>query len=124
MIKYIGQISREKVNELYGKSRLGLVLYQPAKNHYESQPVKLFEYMAAGLPFVCSDFPIWCEIAEGCGICVNETDPDIVRSAIKLLLCDPQKAQEMGRNGRKKVLEKYNWDKEEKALLDLYNSLM
>ncbi|TYZ29114.1 glycosyltransferase family 4 protein [Selenomonas caprae] len=123
--KYVGRISRQEVNELYGRSRAGFVIYQPAKNHFEAQPIKLFEFMAAGLPMVASDFPLWKKIVEenNCGICVNPTDVDAVRKACIELLNNPERSQQLGRNGRKAVLEKYNWANEEKKLLALYNFL-
>ncbi|RYD80802.1 MAG: glycosyltransferase, partial [Sphingobacteriales bacterium] len=36
----------------------GLALPEDIENHRESFPTKMFEYMAAGLPVICSDFPI------------------------------------------------------------------
>lgn len=125
-IRYIGKVGRDKVNELYGCSRAGLLLYQPAQNHFEAQPIKMFEYMAAGLPFVASDFPLWKRIVEenGCGICVDCGNAGEVRAAIRQLLGDPCKAREMGRNGRKAVESKYNWSVEEQRLISLYKSLL
>lgn len=124
-IKYIGKISRDKVNELYGSSRAGLLLYQPAQNHFEAQPIKMFEYMSAGLPFVASDFPLWKRIVEenGYGICVDCGKTDEVRAAIRQLLDDPCKAQEMGKAGRKAVETRYNWNIEEQKLFELYRDL-
>lgn len=125
MIRFIGKISREEVNSLYGRSRAGIVVYQPAANHMEAQPIKLFEFMAAGLPVVASDFPLWKEIIEGnqCGICVNPTDPLEVRTACVKLIENPEMAQALGRNGKIAVDKKYNWTAEEAKLLDLYNQL-
>ena len=125
MVRFIGKINRKEVNALYGKSRAGIVLYQPAENHFAAQPIKMFEFMAAGLPFVCSDFPLWKSIAEGngCGICVNPGDAAAVRAACTFLLTHPGEAQQMGKNGRKAVLEKYNWDNEGRKLVELYGSL-
>ena len=125
MIKYVGKITRAEVNELYGKARAGIVLYQPAENHYASQPIKMFEYMAAGLPFVASDFPHWKSIVEknDCGICVDPTNVEAVREACKYLLENPDVAQEMGRRGYDAVIAKYNWRNEEEKLLELYEEI-
>ena len=126
MIQYIGTISREKVNELYGKSRLGLLLYQPAQNHYEAQPIKMFEYMAAGLPFVASNFALWKSIVEKneCGICVDETDPKAVREAILWLLNHPAESKRIAVNGRRAVEQEFNWNIEEKKLFELYEEIL
>ena len=125
MIKFIGEITRKEVNELYGSARAGIVIYQPAQNHFEAQPVKMFEYMAAGLPVIASDFPFWKTIVEdtGCGICVDPQDAEAVRKACVYLLNNPEKGQEMGKLGRKAVVNKYSWTSEEKKLLELYESL-
>ena len=124
-VKFIGKISRKEVNELYGRARAGIVIYQPAANHIESQPIKMFEFMAAGLPVVASDFPLWKGIVEGnqCGISVDPRDPEAVRSACMELLNDPERGQELGRNGKKAVDAKYNWNNEERQLLELYSQL-
>ena len=45
-----------------------------------------------------------------------------IAAAIDRLVEEPELAQRMGENGRKAVLEKYNWPVEEKKLLDLYAS--
>ncbi len=125
-IKHLGNLNRREVNELYSKSRLGVVLYQPAKNHFESQPVKMFEYMAAGLPFVASAFPLWKKIVEEnqCGICVEPTDVEAVKEAINRLINNPEESQNMGIKGRKIVIEKYNWSNEKEKLCSLYDRLM
>ena len=125
MINFIGKLTRQKVNELYGKSRAGIVIYQPAKNHFESQPIKLFEFMAAGLPVVASNFPLWEKIVRdsGCGICVDPTNVLEVRNACVFLLDNLDEAEKMGKIGYKHVIEKYNWSNEEKKLLNLYLTL-
>lgn len=125
MINYVGNLTRKQVNELYGNSRAGIVLYQPAANHYESQPIKMFEFMAAGLPVIASNFPLWKKIIEEneCGICVDPTNVSEVRNACAKLLKSPDLAQEMGMKGRKAVVDSFNWAVEEKKLLDLYQSL-
>ena len=125
MIKFIGRISRREVNELYKSARAGLVVYQPAKNHYEAQPVKMFEYMAAGLPVIASNFPYWRRIVEesNCGICVDPQDAKAVREACRKLIHDPELGQLMGQRGRAAVIEKYSWTSEERKLLLLYNDL-
>ena len=118
----MGFLDRHGINALYGRSIAGLVLLLPVKNYINSQPIKMYEYMAAGLPVIASDFPLWREVVEGigCGVCVSPFDTEAVAKAIDSLLGDPERAQRMGERGRRAVEERYNWTREEEALLDLY----
>ena len=125
-VRYTGHLDRAGVNDLYGSAVAGLCILMPTKHFYNSQPVKMYEYMAAGLPFVCSDFSGWRKVAEEsrCGICVDPTDPAAVAKAINTLLCDRELAQEMGRSGYDYVISNCNWANEEKVLLDLYRQVL
>ncbi len=124
-VSYIGRLDRDGVNELYGRSVAGLCILKPIENYYYSQPIKMYEYMAAGIPFVCSDFPGWRTIAEESkgGICVDPQDTDAIARAIGGLLADRKKAQEMGRRGHDYVVNNCTWEKEEEKLLELYRTI-
>jgi glycosyltransferase involved in cell wall biosynthesis len=105
---------------------IGMICYLPEPNHVNAYPNKLFEYMAAGLPVIASDFPLWRSIidAADCGICVDPTDPVDIRRAIVRLMGDPNERRRLGENGRKAVQEKYAWVSEEKKLRHLYQQLL
>ncbi|HEX7892066.1 MAG TPA: glycosyltransferase family 4 protein [Ramlibacter sp.] len=121
-VDYRGTLGRSQVAELLARSIAGLVLFHPEPNHINSQPNKLFEYMSAGLPVIASDFPMWKAIVEkfDCGICVDPLDPGAIAGAMTALAADPQRARRMGANGRRAVLEKFNWEREQHVLLDVY----
>ena len=123
-VNELGFVDRSGVREVLGRSVGGLVTFLPLPNHVDAQPNKMFEYMSAGIPVIASDFPLWREIIEGadCGLCVDPAVPAEIAAAIDRLVEEPELAQRMGENGRKAVLEKYNWPVEEKKLLDLYAS--
>lgn len=124
-VKYMGQVNRKRINDMYGDSIAGLVLLQPLERYKVSKPVKMYEYMAAGLPFICSDFPSWRKLVNdtGAGICVPWNDVDAIREAIYRLVNNRELAQNMGRLGRKFVKEKYNWNIEARKLLELYENI-
>lgn len=125
-VKYLGYIDRNGINRLYGQAVAGLILLLPTSNYVNSLPIKMFEYMAAGLPVIASDFPLWKKIIEDnhCGICVNPENVDEVRAACKTLLEKISLGEEMGYSGRKAVIQKYNWDYEKRKLLALYEELV
>jgi glycosyltransferase involved in cell wall biosynthesis len=125
-VEYLGQISRKELYEELMTSSVGVATFLPEPNHIHSQPNKMFEYMSAGIPVVASNFPLWKEIIEGnrCGICVDPMNPKAIADAINYLLINLDKAEEMGKNGQKAVINKYNWESEKKKLLGLYEKLI
>lgn len=124
-IRYLGWLQPSEVYKYLQKADIGLVCLHPEPRYIEALPVKLFEYMAAGLPVVASNFPLWREIVEGnrCGICVDPLNPLEIAEAIEYLLSHPEEAKRMGENGRRAVEEKYNWEKEAEKLVTLYRNL-
>jgi glycosyltransferase involved in cell wall biosynthesis len=125
-VEYWGQCNRGDVANLLGQARVGLVTLLPTPNHLWSHPIKLYEYMAAGLPVVASDFPLWRQIIEsaGCGMLVNPESPEDIARAIHWLFDHPAEAEAMGRRGRKAVEEQFNWPSQLKLLLELYERVL
>ncbi len=124
-VKYLGVLNREQVSLMYQKSAIGLCVLQDTPNIYYSLPIKMFEYMAAGLPVICSNFPLWKEIIEDnkCGICVDPMNAEMIADSIENLLNSKKELSLMGENGKKAVERSYTWIIEEKKLIALYHKL-
>ena len=120
-----GTLGRGEVAQLMAASRAGLVTLLATPNHLEALPVKMFEYMAAGIPVIASDFPRWRAIVDGaaCGLCVAPRDPAAIAAAIDYLASHPDIGRRMGENGRRAVHERYNWRTESTKLIDFYAHL-
>ncbi|WP_299398445.1 glycosyltransferase family 4 protein [Pelagibius sp.] len=123
--KYLGWLSGAALAHELDQARAGLVLLHPTNNYLKIRPNKLYEYMAAGLPVIASDFPHWREVVEPCrcGILVDPLDAEEIAKAIRYLLDNPQEAAEMGRRGRMAVVELFNWQQEEDELIRAYSSM-
>ena len=121
----LGWLDRVGVKTVLDRSVAGLVTLHPVINYIDALPVKMFEYMAAGVPVIASHFPLWREIIEGndCGLCIDPLDPAAIAKAIDYLVTHPQEAERMGRNGQRAVAEKYNWTLEEAKLLEFYQGM-
>jgi hypothetical protein len=125
-VDFLGWADRKQVANLLGNVRAGLVLFHPGPNHCSAQPNKMFEYMAAGLPVIASDFSLWREIVDGagCGLLVAPMDPEAIAEAMQWILEHPAESEAMGRRGRQAVKERYNWEQEAKKLIRLYRRLL
>lgn len=125
LVNELGVLSRSEVRSVLGRSIAGLVTLHPTAAYLESLPVKMFEYMSAGLPVIASNFPMWRDIIEGheCGICADPLDPKSIADAIDYLVMNPEVAQRMGKCGRRAVVCHYNWEVEEAKLNELYMEL-
>lgn len=124
-VDYRGVVGRGEIVKVFAVSSLGIVTLLETPNQIEALPIKMFEYMAAGLPFVASDFPLWRGIvAESqCGVCVDPSSPSEIAKAIAHLLSDEALCREMGNAGRKAVMSKYNWSNEAEKLFSVYRSI-
>lgn len=122
----LGFLTRDKIAEVFACSRAGLVVLHPISNYLDALPVKMFEYMSAGIPVICSDFPLWRDIVDqaNCGICVDPMSLESIAQAMDYIEENPVEAEEMGRRGRAAVENIYNWPREERKLLELYNALV
>lgn len=125
-VELVGWVLHPQVYDYLHTSHIGLVCLHPIGDYPLGLPVKLFEYMAAGLPVIASNFPLWKEIVERneCGLTVDPLDPKEIAQAIEYLLVHPEEAQRMGENGRRAVEEKYNWEQESEKLVELYEELL
>jgi glycosyltransferase involved in cell wall biosynthesis len=124
-VDFLGWKERQAVALLMGRSRVGVVTYLPLPNHLEAQPTKLFEYMAAGLPVIASDFAWWRELLApvGCSLFVDPQDPDAIANAIDWVLSNPTEAEAMGRRGQAAVRERLNWEAQARLLAAFYERL-
>lgn len=122
---YVGLLDRRGIAALFRGASAGLVVLHPEPNYVTAHPVKLFEYMCAGIPVIASDFPVCRQVVQpsGCGLLVDPQSPEQIAAAINFLCREPERAAQMGRQGMQAVLTRYNWSVEEEKLLDVYRRL-
>jgi glycosyltransferase involved in cell wall biosynthesis len=125
-VSELGIISRAQVKDVLSTSFAGLVTLRPIINYVDALPVKMFEYMSAGVPVIASNFPLWKDIiiSNECGLCVDPLVPEEIAEAIDYLFDNPDIAKKMGHKGAEAVLNKYNWGIEELKLLELYKKVL
>lgn len=126
--EFLGFQDRQGVIALLRRARIGVSPLLPIGQYQivENMPTKVFEYMAMGLPVVLTKKRFSEEMVEKYkfGVCVDPQNTVEFAAAIRDLLDNPAKAHEMGENGRRAVKEVFNWEKEEKNLLQLYHTCL
>lgn len=122
-VTYGGLLSPREVPPHIRRAHIGLAMLHPAQNYLMSYPVKAFEYMRECLPIVMSDFPYWRRLFGDCALFADPGSPSEIASAIRTLGADVDLRRQLGRNGRHLVEREYNWQHEERRLLELYAGL-
>lgn len=121
-VRFHGQIRPEEARDLLLRTRVGLVLFQDTQAHRDSLPTKMFEYFAAGIPVIASDFPLWRSIVEEheCGLLVDQADPDSIAAAIARYNEDQDLLLRHAQNARRVAVNILNWSSEVPVLAAAY----
>ncbi len=121
-----GFLPYREMYETLNEGVAGLLVFQPTYYNISiGLPNKLFDYMLLGLPVIASDLPEIRSVVgkADCGILVDPASVDDIADAISYLFEHPEEARRMGANGRRAVLERYNWSMMEADLLQTYRNL-
>jgi glycosyltransferase involved in cell wall biosynthesis len=125
-VHLLAPVPSEEVVAYAASATIGVSPIIPSCLNYRySLPNKLFQYMAAGIPVVASDFEQVREVVldHDAGLTVDMTDPAVIASAIGTLLADPAARKRMGANAREAVATELNWGRSAEALLGVYRSI-
>jgi glycosyltransferase involved in cell wall biosynthesis len=83
-------------------------------------PIKVFEYMAAGKPIICSDHPVLREILthEKTALLCKPTDVAAWAEALRRLGDNQDLASEIASNASEDFNRQYSWDARARKVLD------
>jgi glycosyltransferase involved in cell wall biosynthesis len=114
----LGRQPYERMPELVAACDIGVAPYDTARLRqlqlgFYWSPLKLFEYMASGLPSVTIPRIPLTEIVreEEEGLHFREADPDALAQVLARLADDAPLRARLGQNGRARVVERYSWQK-------------
>ena len=120
-----GWVRHKDVYKYISVSKVGLIPHIVTDHTNTTLPNKIFDYMALGIPVIASDsIPMKRIITrEKCGLFFKSRDAnDLARCLIDLYCLDL--INYFGNNGKKAVINKYNWKKDEKKLIKVIEKLL
>ena len=122
IVQFTGRLAPVQAHAQLKDARVGLALLEPEPNYLHSLPTKLFEYMLAGVPVLCSNVPLWQQIVadSGCGFTVSPHDMTAIVSHLKLLLQDDEVWRRCRDHGLAAVHQHYTWESQAEHLIDFY----
>ncbi len=126
-IAFLGWIPYEHMANVYQEADIGLAILLPEPRYVAAVPVKLFEYMANGLPIIASNFASIAQIVNGvgCGLLVDPlADLSVIVKTIVMWWYHKSVPQELGEKGRQAVLFNYYWENQANSLVNLYQELV
>ena len=128
-VKFIPLVAPEKINEIISKYDVAFNLPTNPNNkiaYNYSSSNKMYQYLSAGLPILCSQLAIYQEdfVNNGVAISVNAKDVESIRKGIIKFIENPKLITDM----REKAIEIsktiFNWQTQENKLLDMYENLI
>ena len=125
-VHFLQPVPPNEVVSVATSADLGLSLTENlAPSFYYSLPNKIFQYIAAGVPVLGSNFPEFKKVIleNKIGEVVNPQYPQAIAKKIKIML-EPEKQKKYRVNLLGLAKNKYNWALEEKKLFSLYQDLL
>jgi glycosyltransferase involved in cell wall biosynthesis len=111
-ISYLGYVPRQRINKLLARMQIGIAPSTKDLARQVASPIKVFDYLASGLPVITPKIGDWGEIInnEDCGIALVD---DNVESYLKALDILAQKNiwTEKSRNAISVIEKKFSWTK-------------
>jgi glycosyltransferase involved in cell wall biosynthesis len=124
MLTFTGSVAHDDVPAYLAAADVAVATYHPRTGRYFS-PLKLFEYLAAGLPVVAAEvgeIP-HCVRAGETGLLYPPGDVERLADALATLIADRERAVELGRHGREHVLRHHTWTANARAVAALATEL-
>jgi glycosyltransferase involved in cell wall biosynthesis len=113
-----GLVAHDDVPRLLASAQIGVAPYPSDAPCYFS-PLKLFEYLAAGLAVVAADLPGVADIAGDVAVLVPPGDAAALAGAVADLVSDPARRGRLGAAGRALVRSEHTWSHRARQVLAL-----
>ncbi len=116
-VLWVGQLPHRVIPGFLAALDVALLPY-PSLPGFAFSPLKLYEYMAAGVPVVASDIGQIRTVLEGgrLGTLVRPGDPSALAAGIRDVLADPAASAAVASETRRLALREHTWDQRARSL--------
>ncbi len=115
-IELVGAVPMAQIPEHLASMDIGVAPYRPSSDFYFS-PLKVLEYMAAGLAVVATDAPSIRSLVADTGVLVKDPTPTSLAAAIGELLVQSDLRTRMGVAARDRIERRFAWITVAKSIL-------
>lgn len=124
-VKLFGYVEPVKLKTITPTATIAVTLFEKTGlNQYYSLSNRFFDYIMAGVPQICVNYPEYKVINDTYQIAlmIDDTDESTIQSAINNLLEDEILYNKLKKNCLQ-ARQKLNWQEEEKTLIGFYKNL-
>lgn len=118
-VQFVTGISTEEMVDYYAEAAIAVV-----PSVYEGFGLPAGEAMACEVPVVSTRGGALPEVVGDAGLLVQVEDADALAKAIKTLLDDPEKRDQLGKAGRQRILETFCWHVAANTLTHYYHQVI
>ncbi|GEO08570.1 hypothetical protein SAE01_10660 [Segetibacter aerophilus] len=124
-VELLGMVPPDELKKITPTARVAVMLFEgTGLNQYQSLANRFFDYIMAGVPQVCVNYPQYKILNEQYNVAslISDTSPATIAHALNNVLDDDVYYNTL-RNNCLIAREDLNWQNEEKILLDFYERL-
>lgn len=126
LVTIMPPVPYRQVMDLYNASRCGIAIFNKQLVNQTIMPIKTFEYIAFGLPAVCSNVGHMGHITRqyNTGIAVDPDQVPEIAEAMKKLMTDTLFYNTQRSNCLDLYEKEFNWEKMERHLESIYHTML
>jgi len=123
-VKFTGPLYGDDLRAYLATASVGVAPDPSNEFNDKLTMIKIFEYMAYGMPVVLYDLPEGRRSAGGAALYARGNDPIDFAEKIGHLLDSESARDQLGAVGRKRIVEGLNWGNEKPMLLEAYSAAL
>jgi glycosyltransferase involved in cell wall biosynthesis len=125
-VVFTGSVPHERAADVLREFNIALAPYPRIEHDFYFSPLKVFEYMACGLPVVAARVGQIAEVIQHgeTGLLYSAGDVEALTAACDRLLAEPSLRRRLGQAAAREVLGRYTWDQNATRVTELAAQLI